>query len=296
MEPSATPSEARLARPWPLTTHTQGVAVPTMVYGTAWKEDRTADLVRTALRAGFRGIDTANQRRHYHEAGVGEAVGELLRAGVLERPDLFVQTKFTYVHGQDHRLPYDPRAPLERQVHQSLARSLEHLGVETLDSYVLHGPWSYPGLAPQDLEAWAAMEELQRAGATRLLGVSNVTAPQLEALHQAARVKPAVVQNRCFTRPQADAAVRAFCRDHGILYQGFSLLTAIRPLLDDPRLGQVAHALDKTPAQVVLRYCLVEGMVVLTGTTSRHHMDEDMAVHALHLDAATMATVRQVLG
>ena len=78
---------------------------PTFLYGTAWKEDRTAALTDLAIRAGFRGIDTANQRRHYFEAGVGEGLAAAYRAGVVTRADLFLQTKFTYQRGQDHRLP-----------------------------------------------------------------------------------------------------------------------------------------------------------------------------------------------
>jgi len=115
---------------------------PAFLYGTAWKEDRTAALTELALRAGFRGIDTANQRRHYFEAGVGEGLAAVYRAGVVTRADLFLQTKFTYQRGQDHRLPYDPAAPPGVQVAQSLASSLEHLGTDYIDSFVLHGPVS----------------------------------------------------------------------------------------------------------------------------------------------------------
>lgn len=101
--------------------------LPDFLYGTAWKEDRTAALTELALRAGFRGVDTANQRRHYFEAAVGEGLQAAYRAGVVTRADLFLQTKFTYQAGQDHRLPYDPSASLSTQVAQSLASSLEHL-------------------------------------------------------------------------------------------------------------------------------------------------------------------------
>ena len=117
-------------------------AVPDFLYGTAWKEDRTLVLTEQAIRAGFRGIDTANQRRHYFEAGVGEALATAYRAGVVSRKDLFLQTKFTYQGGQDHRLPYDPAASLAMQVAQSMVSSLGHLGTEYVDSYVLHGPSS----------------------------------------------------------------------------------------------------------------------------------------------------------
>ena len=91
-------------------------SAPDFLYGTAWKEDRTAALTELALRAGFRGIDTANQRRHYFEAGVGQGLAAAYRAGVVTRADLFLQTKFTYQGGQDHRLPYDPTASLSTQV------------------------------------------------------------------------------------------------------------------------------------------------------------------------------------
>ena len=115
-------------------------SVPDFLYGTAWKEDRTQALTELALRMGFRGIDTANQRRHYFEAGVGQGLAAAYRAGVVTRADLFLQTKFTYQRGQDHRLPYDPAADLSTQVAQSMASSLEHLGTDHVDSYVLHGP------------------------------------------------------------------------------------------------------------------------------------------------------------
>src|SRR5687768_9317844 len=89
-----------------------GPSLPRCLYGTAWKEDQTRPLVELALRYGFRGIDTANQRRHYHEAGVGQAIGAAIQSGLVVRNDLFLQTKFTFRGGQDHRLPYDPLAPV----------------------------------------------------------------------------------------------------------------------------------------------------------------------------------------
>src|SRR6202453_3231966 len=151
----------------------QPVSVPDFLYGTAWKEERTAALVELALRTGFRGIDTANQRWHYFEAGVGQGLSAAYRAGVVERTDLFLQTKFTYQAGQDHRLPYDAAAPLPVQVAQSMASSLEHLGADYVDSYVLHGPSSNYGWTEADAEVWEAMKKERHAGRARLLGVSN---------------------------------------------------------------------------------------------------------------------------
>src|SRR3954468_17505188 len=127
---------------------------PDFLYGTAWKEERTAALTELALRSGFRGIDTANQRRHYFEAGVGQGLAAAYRAGIVKREDLFLQTKFTYQGGQDHRLPYDPSAAPAVQVEQSLASSLEHLHTDHVDSFVLHGPSSNCNWADLDQEVW----------------------------------------------------------------------------------------------------------------------------------------------
>src|SRR6516165_9021989 len=114
-----------------------GVRVPRFLYGTAWKEGATRPLTELALRQGFRGIDTANQRRHYDEAAVGQALGATIAGGLLARNDLFLQTKFTFRAGQDHRLPYDTAAPVRSQVEQSFASSLGHLGAEVIDSFLL---------------------------------------------------------------------------------------------------------------------------------------------------------------
>ena len=138
--------------------------VPNFFYGTAWKEDETTPLTELAIQKGFRGIDTANQRKHYHEAAVGQAISSCLERGLVTRDDLFIQTKFTFQRGQDSRLPYDPRAPISQQVMQSFASSLEHLQTDRIDSYVLHGPSTARGLSPDDWNAWQAMEDLHDAG------------------------------------------------------------------------------------------------------------------------------------
>ncbi len=165
-----------------------GVAVPRFLYGTAWKEDETQRLTELALRAGFRGIDTANQRRHYHEAAVGQGISAA--SDLVARNDLFLQTKFTFRRGQDHRLPYDANAPVAVQVAQSLASSLVHLGTDAIDSYLLHGPTERNGLATADWEAWRAMEDAHDQGRVRLLGVSNFSLEQLRLLCDKARVRP----------------------------------------------------------------------------------------------------------
>lgn len=268
--------------------------IPPFLYGTAWKEDETERLTRLAIDCGFRGIDTANQRKHYHEAGAGAGIAAAIRDGVVRRDDLFLQTKFTFRAGQDHRLPYDAAAPIATQVRQSLASSLEHLQVETIDSYVLHGPSRRQGLADDDREAWAAMESLYSAGQTRFLGISNVALEQIEALWEIARVKPQFVQNRCYARTQWDAAVRAFCRKHGIIYQGFSLLTANLAELRSPHFREIVLRVKRTPAQVVFRFALQAGMLPITGTTDETHMREDLGIFDWELSREDVERMERV--
>ena len=252
------------------------VAIPTFLYGTAWKEARTAQLTRGAIEAGFRGIDTANQRRHYFEQGVGDALADLSGAGRITRADLFLQTKFTYVGGQDHRLPYDPQADFPTQVRQSLASSLQHLRTDYVDSYVLHGPSVARGLSDADYAVWSAMEALCREGKTRFIGVSNVSVGQLRALIGAAAIRPRFVQNRCFAATHWDREMREVCAEHGITYQGFSLLTANPHVLGDSRMIDIATRYQRSVAQVVFRFAQQVGMLPLTGTTDGRHMTEDL--------------------
>ncbi len=271
-----------------------GVRVPSFVYGTAWKEAQTERLTRLALEAGFRGIDTANQRRHYHEAAVGAAIAAAFTSGLVRRDELFLQTKFTSVGGQDHRLPYDPAADLATQVRQSFASSLEHLRVETIDSYVLHGPARRFGLAASDLEIWQAMEALHAAGKTRFLGVSNVGLDQLEALCARATTPPTFVQNRCFAQTAWDREVRAFCRERSIVYQGFSLLTANMAELRHPVFARMVGRVGKTPAQVVFRFALQVGMQPLTGTTDPAHMREDLQSYDFELSGEDVRVLEDI--
>jgi diketogulonate reductase-like aldo/keto reductase len=253
--------------------------VPAFLYGTAWKEERTEALTGLALATGFRAIDTANQRKHYVEAAVGAAVA----ASGIARSELFLQTKFTYADGQDHRLPYDPAAKIAIQVRQSIESSLEHLAVEYIDSYLLHGPWSDRGWSPQDREAWRAMEELHQDGRAKLLGVSNVSLEQLATVCEKAKVPPAFVQNRCYARTGWDREVRGFARQHGIVYQAFSLLTANRRELAGSVMTGIANRIGATVPQVLFRFAGAIGMLPLTGTSDRAHMREDLASAALEL-------------
>jgi diketogulonate reductase-like aldo/keto reductase len=202
-------------------------------------------------------------------------VGEALRPA--ERARLFLQTKYTSVDGQDHRLPYDPDAPPAVQVGQSLAASLEHLRTDYVDALLLHGPSRPDRFTREDLEAWRAMAAEQGAGRTRRIGVSNVSLAHLRQLEAGGEPLPAIVQNRCFARSGWDHGVRSFCRDHGIVYQAFSLLTANGRELAAPAVSRIARRLGRTVPQVVFRFAMQAGMVPLTGTTDPLHMREDLA-------------------
>ncbi|HEX2230525.1 MAG TPA: aldo/keto reductase [Candidatus Binatia bacterium] len=258
------------------------VPIPSFMYGTAWKKAATAHLVQLAVASGFRAIDTANQMIHYQEALVGEAL-EALKTKGIERDTLFIQTKFTPVGGQGGQTPYDPSADLATQVIQSFESSLIHLNTGYLDSYVLHAPYSRRGLGAADWEVWSAMEALYRAGRTKMIGVSNISAAQLAALCEQASVKPMVVQNRCFAALGWDREVREVCRAHGVIYEGFSLLTANRDVLIAPEVLRTAERLNASPAQVIFRFAMQVGMLPLTGTTSEKHMKEDLAAERLTL-------------
>lgn len=268
----------------------RGVRVPGFLYGTAWKEDATEALAFGALTTGFRGLDTANQRKHYDEAATGRAIARALATGI-RRDELFVQTKFTHRDGQDHRLPYDAAAPVAAQVAQSFASSLVHLGLEQIDSFLLHGPSQREGLAAADREAWRAIEALAEAGKTSLVGISNVTARQLRELIELARVPPAFVQNRCYAARGWDRELRALCTAHGIRYQAFSLLTANRDVTAHRGVRAIAARHGKTPAQIIFGFARQVGMLPLTGTASPQHMREDLAVDALVLDAQELAII-----
>jgi diketogulonate reductase-like aldo/keto reductase len=271
-------------------------AIPVFLYGTAWKEDRTVTLTGLAIRAGFRGIDTANQRRHYFEVGVGQGLAAAYKAGIVTRADLFLQTKFTYQPGQDHRLPYDPAASLKVQVAQSMASSLEHLGTEYVDSYVLHGPSSNEGWTNSDAEVWQAMTNERDAGRTRLLGVSNVSLRHLEQMAAVHAEAPAFVQNRCYAHLGWDREVRAFCRERNIIYQGFSLLTANQEVLRHPLIASLASRSNATVAQIVFSFARAVGMLPLTGTSNAEHMKEDLASVKLSLLQDVVRAIESLAG
>jgi diketogulonate reductase-like aldo/keto reductase len=274
----------------------EAAPIPKLLYGTAWKEERTEGLTTLALEAGFRGIDTANQRKHYFEAAVGQAVQGAIRAGRTTRAELFLQTKFTSRGGQDQRLPYDPKAPVATQVRQSFESSLEHFATDYLDSFVLHGPSTREGLAPTDIEAWRAIEALAGEGRTRFIGISNFSLEQLQKLLKLAQVRPRFLQNRCYARTGWDRDVRRLCVEHGVVYQGFSLLTANRRELEDSAVRRLSERTGRSAAELVFRFAVEVGMLPLTGTSNAEHMKKDLGALDFSLEPAAVEMLERLAG
>ncbi|MCH8217338.1 MAG: aldo/keto reductase [Planctomycetes bacterium] len=270
-----------------------GVNMPWLIYGTAWKKERTADLVVKAIQAGFRGIDTACQPKHYDEPLVGEALHKLEEHGI-ERETLFIQTKFTPLSGQDPRqVPYDKDAPIESQVNQSFEASKRNLQTQYVDSLVLHSP-----VAPRALlmKLWGAMETIQKTGGARQLGISNCyNTKVMRQLYADANVKPAVVQNRLYKKTGYDADLRNWCSNHGVIYQSFWTLTANRHILASNTVRTIAQKYNKTEAQIFFRHLNQSGIVVLTGTCSEQHMREDLGIFDFELSADDLKKVSLLL-
>lgn len=249
---------------------------PHLIYGTAWKKDETADLVKKAVLTGFRFIDTACQPKHYNEAGVGHGWKAAAKELGLQRSDLWLQTKFTSIHGQDpNNLPYDPNAPLEEQIKTSLETSLKNLQTSYLDSWVMHSPMETMALT---IKAWKVMEEAVQEGKVRQLGISNCySLNDFQTLYKAANFKPKVLQNRFYDRSNFDTELRQFCKENGIQYQSFWTLTANRHALATEEAKEMAKQHGLTPQTYMYAFLMSLGYVSpLSGTTSPSHMVEDV--------------------
>lgn len=269
------------------------IRIPRIIYGTAWKKADTARLVRLAIQTGFRGIDTACQPKHYDEAGVGTGVAASLGQG-LSRAELYLQTKFTSLSGQDpDRIPYDRKATLPDQIAQSVKASLVNLQTDYLDCVLLHSPM--PTMA-QTQSAWRALEAFVDAGQVRQLGISNCyRQDDLEGLFEGARIKPAVVQNRFYADTNYDRHIRAYCDQRQIIYQSFWTLSANPQLLAHESIGAPAAAHKRTPAQILFRYLTQIGIVPLTGTRSEVHMRDDLSIFDFTLSNAEQSAIDEQL-
>ena len=243
-----------------------GVDIPRLGLGVyqAARGDETQQAVLAALRAGYRHIDTA--RIYENEADVGVAVAE----SGLPRSELFITTKlWNDDQGYDETL-------------RAFDDSLDLLGLEYLDLFLIHWP------VPQKrLDSWRAMERLAKDGRVRAIGVSNYMVHHLEELLAVAEVFPTVNQIEVSPFLQ-QREVRSFCRDHGITIEAYSPLTKARRL-DDPAVVAAAHRVGRSPAQVLLRWCVQHDMVVLPKSVRPERVVENAALFDFELPAEEMA-------
>jgi diketogulonate reductase-like aldo/keto reductase len=269
-----------------------------LIYGTAWKKEDTTNLVSAALLRGFRRFDTANQFKHYREDLVywGLARGMTFineenggRGSGIKRKEIWIQTKFTPIGGQDpEHFPYDGKASLEDQVQQSIDGSLNRMRSHPIlkndddatgqlfyiDSLLLHSSM----LTPDNLRVWGIFEKAAKEGKVKALGISNFyDLDELHALWNFATIKPTVLQNRF--RPGLDPEIRSFCLERGIEFQSFWTLTTNRHLLTTTRVRELAFELKfKTTQLMMLAYMLSLSITPISGTTDVKHMVEDNGV------------------
>ncbi|KAK6087591.1 aldo/keto reductase [Seiridium cupressi] len=250
-------------------------STPLLLYGTSRKENNTRHLTEVALNVGFTAVDTANHPTAYNEPHTGGGITAAIKSGVIKREDLFIQTKFSplFAHQKD-KIPYNPDQDIEGQVKESIQQSLDHLKVDYLDSFLLHGPYTD---IHDSIKAYKVFETFV-PHKIRRLGVSNFNLEQLQALCDAASVKPTIVQNRFIRQSSYDIKVRHFCADNGITYQAFYMLTHNPELLGAEVVASVAEilAVEKEVAFYILVLSLGD-VQVLDGTTRGERMKADLA-------------------
>jgi diketogulonate reductase-like aldo/keto reductase len=266
---------------------------PSILYGTAWKKERTTELVEMAIKSGFTGVDTACQPKHYEEPLVGEALKNLYNSG-FQREDIFIQTKFTPLGGQDpERVPYNPELSLEEQMEESLEVSLKNLRTEYLDSWIIHSPLNSFG---ETLKAWRLMEKAVESGKVHHIGVSNLYSfPFFEKLYNEAEIKPSVIQNRFYSQSGYDTEIRKFCLEKGITYQSFWSLTANPHHLNSFSVQKASIRYGVTPAQIWYRFLNQLEILPLIGTTSLQHMREDLAIFKFELEDDEVIEIEALL-
>ncbi|PNP58080.1 hypothetical protein THARTR1_02238 [Trichoderma harzianum] len=247
--------------------------IPLLLYGTAWKEEKTAHLTETAVLKGFTCIDTANYPTAYDEKLTGDGIAAALKSG-MKRSNLFIQTKFTPVYAHDpNKIPFNPDQNIEGQIIESVRQSLEHLQVDYLDSLLLHVPFENDN---DNFVAWKVLETFV-PHTIRSLGVSNFNLPQLEEVYSNATVKPAIVQNRFYKETRFDVGLREFCAERGITYQAYWMLRHNPEILASDILKSVAVKLNVE--KELAFYVLVLGLggtQVLDGTTNSQRMEQDL--------------------
>jgi len=208
---------------------------------------------------------------------VGDALHKLFTQTDLRREDVWIQTKFTSVDGQDpNNIPYNPNNDVEAQVEESIGVSLKNLKIDTIDSLVLHSPLDTMELT---LTAWAKMEEAVLDGRVKNLGISNIyNLRELKNLYEKVNIKPTVVQNRFYNKSNFDRGIRKFCLSNGIVYQTFWTLSANPHVLNNTEFLKMAKKYGLTAAQLMYKFVRDSGHQPLSGCKNPKHVAEAVAV------------------
>ncbi|MFM0625571.1 aldo/keto reductase [Paraburkholderia xenovorans] len=263
--------------------------MPALGFGTLIPDSATTiSATRDALEAGYRHFDCAERYRNERE--VGEALRIGLAAGGVAREDIFVTTK---LWNSNHR---------RERVEPAFEASLERLGLDYLDLYLIHTPFAFQAGDEQDprdangdviydrgvtlLDTWRAMEDLVDRGRCRAIGLSDIGLDDLRPLYESARIKPAAVQVEAHPYlPETE--LLEFCKEREIVFLAFAPLGhGIRPgPLEDPVISQIAARTGKTPAQVLLAWAIQRGGALLTTPKSATRARENFEISALPADA-----------
>jgi 2,5-diketo-D-gluconate reductase A len=250
-----------------------GLQIPQLGFGVFLvPPEETQQAVTEALKTGYRLIDTAQGYRN--EEGVGAAIA----ASDVPLNELFITTKLTNSeHGYDNALA-------------AFDGSMKKLGIDVLDLFLIH--WPLP-MFDQYVETWRAFEKLLSDGRVRSIGVSNFEIPHLQRLMAETDVTPAI--NQVELHPQfPQEELREFHAEHGILIESWGPLGQGKGLLEDPSIVEVARRKDRTPAQVVLRWHIQLGCVVIPKSVRPERMRENFDIFDFELDDADMADISKV--
>ncbi|MFE0687327.1 aldo/keto reductase [Streptomyces xiamenensis] len=254
----------------PHVTLNNGEEIPQLGFG-VWQvpDDQATDVVSSALEAGYRHIDTAAS--YHNEVGTGKA----LAASGLPREELFVTTKLRNAdHGYDDAL-------------RAIDVSLEKLGLEYVDLYLIH--WPTP-MYDQYVEAWKAMEHIYGEGKAKAIGVSNFRPAHLRRVIDEGTIVPAI--NQIELHPNfSQAESRGVHAELGVATEAYSPLGSGKGLLDDPKLAEIGAKHGRTPAQVVLRWHLQLGNVVIPKSVTPARIKENIDVFGFELDADDIAAI-----
>lgn len=237
-----------------------GVKIPKVGYGT-WQIPNSEAYQNTldALKIGYRHVDTAKAYRNE------KAVGKAIKDSGLAREDVFVTSKLpAEIKGYD-------------VTHKAFRETLDDLGLEYLDLYLIHAPWPWDKMGKdctnENIESWKAMEELYKDGKIRSIGVSNFSPKDLQSILDSCEIKPMVNQIRYFIGFTQKETVE-FCQKHNILVEAYSPL-ATGKVFNNNKIKEVADRLGVSVAQLCIRYCIDKDTLPLPKTTHSGRMQEN---------------------